>query len=373
MRRVGKASTWAAAVGVVAPFVGGLAVGMAFGLGLPTSLFLGTALTATSVSISVQTFQELGRLRSKEGMVTLGAAIIDDVLGILVLSVVLSMVGQGGSPGMALLRLALFFPAALLAGKLVVEPLVRWVHHHHHSREAGLALILAVVLVFAWAAEELSGLAAITGAYVAGVLVARMPEARSWVTQGASMVGYSLFVPVFFVTVGLSTDIRNVAVAPWLTLAVVVVAVVTKGVGSGLGARLGGLSWRESSAVGAGMIARGEVALVMATLGLSGGLLDSATYTVVILMTVATTLLTPLLLKLTAGSSGAAVGCPGNDAWRRGARFRRRGGVGGVVFFGSTVFCGSYFRPGPPEAVTSGYVVKGLLSLASSPSGASMT
>lgn len=307
MRRVGKASGWAASAGVILPLAGGVIAGQAFGLGWTTSLFLGAALTATSVSVSVQTLQELGRLKSKEGMVTLGAAIIDDVLGILVLSVILAMAGQGGSPLMALLRIALFFPIALVGGRLVVGPLVRWIDRHH-AKEAGFALIVALVLVYAWAAEELGGLAAITGAYVAGILVARLPEARAWVTEGASKVGYGLFVPVFFVSVGLATDVRSIMTAPWLSLVIVVVAVVTKMFGSGIGARLGGCTWPEARAVGAGMVARGEVALVMATLGLSSGLLDQTTFGVVILMTLATTLLTPFILKfvLPATSSLAA-------------------------------------------------------------------
>ena len=299
LQQVGKPSAYAAVAGVVLPFLGGLAVGLAFGLGVTTSLFLGTALTATSVSVSVQTLRELGRLQSKEGLIILGAAIIDDVLGILVLSVVLAVAGQGGNPLLAVAKTVLFFPIALLVGRIAVTPLVHWIHRHH-DREAGFALILALVLVFAWAAEALGGLAAITGAYLAGVLVARLPEARAWVVEGASVMGYGLFVPVFFVTVGLITDLHSVMLAPQLTLVVVLVAILTKGVGSAIGARAAGCSPREARSVGAGMIARGEVALVMATLGLSNGLLDQTTFTVVVLMTVVTTLATPLLLKLTA-------------------------------------------------------------------------
>lgn len=299
LQRVGKPSTYAALAGVILPFVGGVVVGMAFGLGAATSLFLGAALTATSVSVSVQTLRELGRLQSKEGLIILGAAIIDDVLGILVLSIVLAMAGQGGDPLVSIARLVLFFPVALIGGRVIVAPLVHWIHKHH-AREAGFALIFALVLIYAWAAEALGGLAAITGAYIAGVLVARLPEAREAAVDSASVMGYGLFVPVFFVTVGLITDVRSVWLAPALTLAVVLVAILTKGVGSALGARAAGCSPREARSVGAGMIARGEVALVMATLGLSNGLLDQTSFTVVVLMTVVTTLATPLLLKLTA-------------------------------------------------------------------------
>ncbi len=309
MRRVGKASLFAAASGVIFPFLGGLLVGELFGLDLNSSLFLAAVLTATSVSISAQTLHELGRLRSKEGLITLGAAIIDDVLGILVLSLVLSLSGQGGSPGWAILRLVLFFPIAIVAGVVVLRPLVRWINEHH-AREAGFALIMALVLVYAWAAESLGGLAAITGAYLAGILLGRIAGAREWVTDGAAFLGYGLFVPVFFVTVGLQANISAVRVAPLLAAVVIVVAIVTKAFGAGLGARLGGCTWPQTRAVGAGMIARGEVALVMATLGLSSGLLDNATYTVVILMTLATTLVTPLLLKLVIAGGEAPADSP---------------------------------------------------------------
>lgn len=305
MQSVGRTSGYAALGGVILPFLGGFGLGMVFGLDTASSLFLGTALTATSVSVSVEALRELGRLHSKEGLIILGAAVIDDVLGILLLSVVLGLAGQGASPLLALSRIVIFFPAALIVGRLAVDPLVRWVSRHH-AHEAGFALILALVLAYAWAAEALGGLAAITGAYVAGVLVARMPEAREWVVKGASVMGYGFFVPVFFVTVGLVTDVRTILLAPWLTLVVVAAAVVTKGVGSAVGARLGGCSKQQASAVGAGMIARGEVALVMATLGLNSGLLDQTTFTVVVLMTVATTLVTPLLLKLTTGPALSA-------------------------------------------------------------------
>jgi len=302
LRRVGVASVYTAVAGVILPFLGGLAVGLAFGLNLATSLFLGTALTATSVSVSVQTLRELGRLQSKEGLVILGAAIIDDVLGIVLLGLVLGIVGQGGNPMLAVGRIILFFPLALIAGRVIVTPLVNWVQRHH-AREAGFALIIALVLVYAWAAETLGGLAAITGAYLAGVLVARMPEARHWALEGASAVGYGMFVPVFFVTVGLVTDVRDVGMTPTLTLIMVAVAVITKGLGAGFGARLGGCNGQQARAIGAGMIARGEVALVMSTLGLHNGLLNRVTFTAVVMMTVVTTLLTPLLLKLAAASA----------------------------------------------------------------------
>ena len=298
MKMVGKASTLAAVGGVVLPLMGGAAIGFAVGLNTPASLFLGVALTATSVSVSVQVLNELGRLRSRAGLVIMGAAVTDDILGILVLGVVLGVTGQGESVGFTLLRLVLFFPAAILLGRFALTRLLDWISRHH-AREAGMALVLAVVLVYSWAAEAWGGLAGITGAYVAGVLISRLPEAKEWITDGATMLGQGLFIPVFFVTVGLHANLQDVLDAPALVAVLTAVAIATKVAGALLGARAGGCSWQESRVVGAGMVARGEVALVVAALGLSHGIITPGLFTVVIMMTLITTVMTPLLLKLT--------------------------------------------------------------------------
>ncbi len=298
MLKVGKASTFGAIGGVVLPFGAGVALGMASGMPAPATLFLAAALTATSVSVSVQVLQEVGQLRSRAGMVILGAAITDDVLGLLALSLVMSFVGQGESIAVTILRLVLFFPIAIIVGRFALGPVVRWIARNH-SEEAGIALIVAVVLFYAWSAEAWGGLAAITGAYVAGVMLGRLTEAREWIGKSVSILGYGLFIPVFFVTVGLSTNLQAVLVAPAFAVIVTIAAVVTKALGSGVGARLGGCTWAESRTIGAGMVARGEVALVVASLGLNSGLISNTVFTLIIVMTMVTTLLTPLLLKLT--------------------------------------------------------------------------
>ncbi len=303
MRRAGKASTATAVGSVILPFAAGFAFGDLLRLGTATSLFLGAVLTATSVSVSVQVLSEAGALRSRVGSVILGAAVLDDVLGILVLSLVLSLAGKGENLWLTLARLVAFFPVAILLGRLAISPLLRRLSRGH-EKETGLALVLAIVFLYAWSAEALGGLAAITGAYVAGVLVAQTPE-TDWIAKGARTVGEALFVPVFFVMVGVQADLRTLGAASFLALGLALIAVVTKAVGAGLGARLAGLPWPEGNAVGAGMVARGEVALVMATLGLANGLLTQAMFAGVILMTVATTVLTPLLLRFTLESETA--------------------------------------------------------------------
>jgi Kef-type K+ transport system membrane component KefB len=297
MKMVGKASLLAALGGVAFPLIGGLAFGAALGLTLPAALFVGVALTATSVSVSVQVLKEAGSLRTRPGMVIMGAAIADDIIGIVLLSLVLGMEGQAPGVGFTLLRLVLFFPLAVLAGHFALRPALAWVRRHH-AAEAGMALVLAIVLLYAWSAEALGGLAAITGAYLAGVMISRLPEAKEWVSDGALVMGQGLFVPVFFVTVGLRADLHLALAAPALVLGLTGIAVATKAIGAALGARAGGCDRKEAQTIGAGMIARGEVALVVAALGLNNGIISSSVFTVVIVMTLATTLVTPLLLKL---------------------------------------------------------------------------
>jgi Kef-type K+ transport system membrane component KefB len=296
MRQVGKAATLTAVGGVLLPLFGGMAVGMAFGLAWRHALFLGAVLTATSVSISAQTLRELGRLRSREGATILSAAVIDDVLGVVVFALVMSLSGEGNLL-LTIGKMVLFFPIAWFVGDRVVPVLVRWERHLHH-REASLALLLGLVLIYAWAAEALGSVAGITGAYLLGVVVARHTDESHIVHSGTSAVGYAFFIPIFFINIGLQARAEGLVAAPLLTGVLIVLAIFTKIVGGGAGAWLGGFKARSSVQVGVGMISRGEVALVIAGAGLAGGLLDANIFSVLIVVTLATTLVTPPLLRL---------------------------------------------------------------------------
>ncbi len=295
MRKMGKASFLTALGGVVLPFVGGTAISMYFGLGILESLFIGAILTATSVSISARTLQELGKLQSRVGTVVLGAAVIDDILGVVVLSLVIGMAG-GGDTFLSILKMVAFFPVAIIIGYFAMPTISRWLKDWHHH-EAGLAIVLAIVLLFAWTSEAFGGMAAVTGAYLAGLLIGRTEIAHR-VNQGTSAIGYAFFIPLFFVGIGLETQASSLGAMPLLTIALIVIAVFSKAVGCFIGARLGGLRSLESLRVGVGMISRGEVALVIAALGLSSGVIDADIFTTTVIMTLVTTLVTPLLLKL---------------------------------------------------------------------------
>src|SRR4051812_36300081 len=201
MKQAGKASTLTAIGGVVLPLAAGLLVGQAFGMEWHHALFLGAVLTATSVSISAQTLRELGRLRSAEGSTILGAAIIDDVLGVLVFALVMSLSG-GGNMLWTLGKMVLFFPIAWFIGDKIVPMVVRWESRLHH-REASLALLLGMVLIYAWSAEVLGSVATTPGASLVGVVVAGPADTSHIVHHGTAALGYGFFIPIFFINIGL--------------------------------------------------------------------------------------------------------------------------------------------------------------------------
>ncbi len=294
LRNAGLASASTALGGVALPFLGGVALGTAFGLDVPARLFLGTILTATSVSITAETLRELGGLRSREGSVILGAAVADDVLGVAVLTLVIAF-QERADPVAPLADAAGFLVLALVPGWYALPALARRLRTA--SPDTQLALSLALALTAAWAAERVGGLAPITGAYVAGLLIGRT-ELGQLVSATVSQLGYSVFIPIFFVSVGLHVQGRDLVAAPALALGLCVVAVVTKFAGAFAGAVL---ALRETSTalrVGAGMVSRGEVALAVAVTGLQHGLVDQSVFSAAIVMTVATTLVTPLLVRL---------------------------------------------------------------------------
>lgn len=301
LRQAGKASTFTAIGGVLLPMACGLLIGQLFDMEWHHALFLGTVLTATSVSISAQTLRDLGKLRSAEGSAMMGAAIIDDVLGVLAFALVMSLVG-GGDLLMTLLKMVIFFPVAWFVGDKIVPILVRWEQKMHH-REASLALLLGLVLMYAWVAEAFGSVATITGAYLLGVVVARHAQEGHIVHHGTASIGYGFFIPIFFINIGLQANTEGLVNAPMLTFVLVVLAILSKIVGGGAGALLGGFSLRSSTQIGIGMISRGEVALVLAGAGLANGMLTADLFSVLIVVTLATTLVTPPLLRLAFGRS----------------------------------------------------------------------
>jgi Kef-type K+ transport system membrane component KefB len=302
MRRVGKVAFWAALGGVVLPLAGGAAAARLFGYGWGEGFFMGAVLTATSVSISAQTLIELKSLRSKEGSTILGAAVIDDVMGIIVLSLVVAFAGKGtaAGPGWTIawicLRMILFFVLGWGLGRRFLQPVTAAVARLGVS-EPVMALVVVVAFLYAWAAEVLGGVAAITGSYMAGLLFAQTPF-KERIDRGIHPLTYSFFVPVFFINIGLRADIRQIAHLAGMTAFILAVAILGKVIGCGALAWIAGFSRRESLRVGVGMISRGEVGLIVAGYGLAHGLIGRDVFSVMILMVLITTMITPVWLRL---------------------------------------------------------------------------
>jgi Kef-type K+ transport system membrane component KefB len=296
MRSVGRPAFLAALGGVLLPLVGGSLAMQVFGFDWQTGVLIGAVLMATSVSISAQTLRELGQMRTQIGSVILGAAIIDDVLGVLIFAVVVNLITGVGDLGMTLLKMTLFFPIAWFVGDRLLPLLVR-LEKRLPQREAALTILLALVLVYAWAAESLGSVAAITGAYLLGILATRHLGPKHIAHDGTATVGYAFFIPIFFVNIGLQVTPNDVFSAPLVIVVITVVAIVTKLIGGGLGARIGGMPWRSALTVGAGMVSRGEVALVLAGAALAAGVINGTIFSALIVMTLVTTLVTPPLLR----------------------------------------------------------------------------
>jgi len=300
MLQTGRPALLAGSLGVITPVMLGALVALLFGFGLQESLAIGLILAATSVSISAQTLMELGVLRSRVGLALLGAAVVDDVLAILLLSLFLAVATGSGGGAMAvvwvLARMVAFLGLASALGALVLPRLLAFIGRLPIS-EGLLAATFVVALLYSWAAEALGGVAAITGSFLAGVLIARSPLRRS-IEEGMHALTYAWLVPVFFVSIGLGVDATAMKMSDlWLELTIVVVAVLSKVLGAGLGARLGGFENKDALRLGVGMASRGEVGLIIASAESQAGLIDERVFAVTVLMILATTLLTPLLLR----------------------------------------------------------------------------
>ncbi|MEO6043487.1 MAG: cation:proton antiporter [Tepidiformaceae bacterium] len=294
LRSVGKTAFIVAIGGMILPLGAGYAIGIAAGMETMHALFLGAILTATSVSITAETLKEMGRARSREGSIIMGAAIIDDVLGVLVLSA-LVVAESGGSILEPIGKLILFSGMAFAFSRWVM-PLIVEHHTRIESPDTRVAMALAMALGFAWVAFRVGGLADVTGAFLAGVMLSRT-DLGHHITEPVSRLSYSLFIPIFFVYIGTHVSSEDLTAAPLLCAAIIAVAIATKIIGCGLPALLCRESVPTSLRVGAGMVGRGEIALVVASVGLSQGVVDSSVFSIAIVVTIATTIAAPLLLK----------------------------------------------------------------------------
>ena len=323
MRDASGAAFLVALSGVIWPFFLGAGVGHVFGLSWKTACFLGGALTATSVSISARTLMDAGKMQSPEATVILGAAVIDDVMGLFVLaflaasgSTAHSAFGlaplasgwlQGKLPPAAShplmvqmlaisICVALFFVTGYVLAQKGLSPLMHQLRKLS-ANEAVPSCILALILVYAVSAEWLGNVAGITGAYLLGYVFAAS-DFRADVERSFYAIGHGLLIPLFFVSIGLSSDYRALSGHWGLLGTVFIVAVIGKLVGCGLAALASGMSWVRSVRIGCGMISRGEVGLIVTAMGASTGLFNKAEVAVMVAIVLLTTVLTPMALRL---------------------------------------------------------------------------
>jgi Kef-type K+ transport system membrane component KefB len=297
----GKVSALSGILGVLVPLGFGYGTAILFGVESTEALFIALTLSATSVSISAQTLMELGVLRTRVGLGLLGSAVFDDILVILLLSASFVFISGSASEGLGgvgvtVLAMVAYLAVAVLVGLFLLPRLVIWVERLPISQGI-IAFALIITLLFAWAAEVIGSMAAITGAFLVGLFLARTPF-KERIEQGVSTMAYGFFVPIFFVNIGLAVNMRAVGDnAILFAVTITIVAVISKIIGSGLGALIGGFNRRESLQLGIGMVSRGEVGLIVATFALSEGLLSSGNFSIVVFMIIVATLITPPMLR----------------------------------------------------------------------------
>ena len=268
--------------------------------------FMGAVFAATSVSITVETLNEMGKLKTKTGTVLLSAALIDDILGIIVLSFLSGFSTGESNPLEVITHIVLFFVFVLVVG-LVVRKLFGYIAEEHwHSRRVAV-WALAFCLLMSYVAEVWFGVADITGAYFAGLILCNVTKARQFVAKKFTVTAYMVFTPVFFANIGMMTNMRNMNSEILIfALLLIVAAVISKIMGCGLGAKLCGMSGHQSLVVGIGMVARSEVALMVAQKGLDSGLIPEVALPAIVLSIVASALVTPILLKIAVGKNPTA-------------------------------------------------------------------
>ncbi|MBQ5382179.1 MAG: cation:proton antiporter [Ruminococcus sp.] len=293
-----------ACAGVLVPLIGGTLLYMGFygfsAIGSPqffTAVFIGVIMTATSVSITVETLKELGKLKTELGTTILSAAIIDDVIGIMVLTFVIGFKNPDSNPGFVALSTLAFFALSVVLGFVIYKAFKIIDKRWPHTRRIPI-LALALCFGLSYVAEKVFGIADITGAYVAGIILSKLHDS-DYIEQKMDINSYMIFGPIFFASIGLKTEISGFTWELLLfSLAFVAVALVSKIIGCGAMSRLCGFKGSDTLKVGVGMMTRGEVALIVAQRGLTEGMIGSQYFTSVILLIIVSSILTPIILKL---------------------------------------------------------------------------
>ena len=301
LKKAGRSAFVIALIGVLVPLIGGFFLTSFFNQGPDTLLqnfFIGVVLTATSVSITVETLKEIGKLSTRSGNAILGAAIIDDVLGIVALTIITSLSGTGANVLLVLLKIAAFFAVSVVVWMIFHRIVEWWFKRYDRDKRRFVVISFAFCLLYAYLAEAVFGVADITGAYIAGLIFAKTPRV-TYLQDRFDTLSYTLLSPVFFASIGLKVVLPQMSATIILfSVLLVLWAALSKVIGCGLGAKLCGYTNQESLRIGVGMISRGEVALIVANNGIAAGLMKEDFFGPVVLMVIATTILTPILLKI---------------------------------------------------------------------------
>ena len=309
LKESGKASFIIALFGVVVPLIGGFAAAWFFNRPdliasdascsiFLQNIFIGIILTATSVSITVETLKELGKLKTRSGNAILGAAIIDDILGIVALTIVTSISDPSVKIGMVMLKIVGFFVFAAVVGFIFYKLYKNWVDKANKEKHRHTIVAFVFCLLMAYIAEDVFGVADITGAFIAGLIISNV-QRSTYLETKFDTLSYLLLSPVFFASIGLKVELPKMSAAiVGFAVALTIVAVLTKVVGCGFGAKICHYKNYQAKRIGIGMISRGEVALIVASKGAALGLLGSAFLGPIIIVVVITTIITPVFLKV---------------------------------------------------------------------------
>jgi monovalent cation:proton antiporter-2 (CPA2) family protein len=293
-KQAGKSSTFVGFGGIIVPIVFGYFIGIMLNFTTIQSWFLGLLLSATSVSISVQALKEMDQLNSREGTTILGAAVIDDVVVIVALAFLMSFAGEDVILTTVILKKILFFAGAILVGWKVV-PLFLIKFSSLKVTETVISSALIICFVYAYLAEY-TGVAAIIGAYIAGVAIS-VTNFKNEVFEKVETISYSIFVPVFFTSIGVTAQFSGITQNLGLIVLLSIIAILTKLIGATVGAKLAGFNLNSSLGIGSAMVSRGEVALIIASIGIESKLLSQEMYAVIVVVILITTIVTPPMMK----------------------------------------------------------------------------
>ena len=318
LKKSGKASLIIAILGMIIPLAGGFILASIFNKGgisdasaLPflQNIFIGIILTATSVSITVETLKELGKLSTRAGNAILGAAIIDDILGVIALTVVTSATDPNVSIAVVLIKIVLFFIVGGLAGFLFSKFMETSMRRSKMDLRRFVILSFVFCLILSYCAEHFFGVADITGAFMAGLFLSNAPR-KHYIMNRFETTAYMLLSPIFFASIGIKVVIPEMTPALiTFSIALVIIAILTKVLGCALGAKMCKYSTTEAIQIGTGMVSRGEVALIVASKGASLGLMGSIFFGPIVIMVVITTVITPILLKIVFSNKEQETNC----------------------------------------------------------------